>query len=71
MRTEEELETAWRKETPTCGSCGWCPLFYEVDLDLNPEESTETHDCYWAVCTSKDADDPSDHRGYYLYVKKD
>lgn len=68
--TKEELESAYNEDLPPCHSCGWCPAFYEIEFELEPDRSIETEDCYWAPCVSKDDDDPGSHRGHFLYVKK-
>ena len=64
-----KLERAYDKGTPSCGSCGWCPAFYELDFNLVESESTENMLCYWAPCVSKDDyEDRETHRGHYLYL---
>lgn len=66
------LEKEWNKSLPSCLTCGWCPAYYEVEpyLEVDLDETNEKHNCYWSPCVSKDAEDPSDHKGYYLYVDK-
>ena len=65
-----DLEKFWNKDVPSCMSCSWTPAFYEVELSREPSEDSSTHECYHATCVSKDADEPSEHRGHYLYVPK-
>lgn len=48
-----------------CHSCGWKPSRHELSF-----EKTDKVGELWAECVSKDAEDPSSHRGHYLYVEE-
>lgn len=65
MNLKEKLAEAWEKQKPCCLSCGWCPVFHDIDEDdLQPTGNRPGE--YHAHCT---ADDNEDHRGYYVYLK--
>lgn len=65
------LEDMWRKETPSCRTCGWCNAFYEIEDAIVKEGEYDGYEMYWAPCRSKDAEDTWEHKVYYLYVSKD
>jgi len=62
---KQKLKKAWEEQSPCCRSCGWGPLFWEIEDDL---EETEKPGEYHAHCVSKDDEDSWSHRGYYLYL---
>lgn len=64
------IEEVWRKDTPGCLSCGWCPAFYEIEdlLTKDGVKQIENFEVYWAPCINPE--DNSDHRGHYVYVPK-
>lgn len=69
----EILEKEWNDQTPTCRTCGWANAFYEISgfIERLRSEDTESEECYWAPCGSKDDENPYTHKGYYLYVPKE
>jgi len=68
----EELEEAFEAQEPSCLSCGWMNAFYELGWwDFTGVVLEDGRKEYHTQCRSKDADDPSTHRGYFIYLRKE
>ena len=65
MNTEEAWELAEKHwdESGCCNSCGWHASLYEYDKD----DIVICDDRIELPCISRDADDPSLHRGITIY----
>lgn len=71
MTLEERLRKEWNEFGSACGTCGWFPLFYELEFERNEYDDDETHFCYEASCVSKDDENSHNHRGHSLFLLKE